>query len=358
MISAWRPLRRLLRSTAWLAPTSALLLAPIATEAHAAGKKTTLVVSVYGGDLGATVRKIYVPFEKKYNVAIEWEPGVSGEALAKIIATRANPVFDLAFGDDLSFYAGSQQGVWAPLDPKIVTHYKELASAAQAPKNDGAAIGVFYTGIFYFPKVFKQKDWPVPTKWSDLLNPAFCHVLGFPHPNVITGLDALLMLAGGKVENMDQAIDKLAAYGRKCISELEPSPGALEQKVQMGDYSVGAYNSIRVIPLEQRKVPIAFVLPKDGSILSSSDIAIVKGTRHNELAQRFVDWILTPKSQKKLMHGAFYTPVNKKVEVTPDMQKLGVQPWSKMEKLVQPPEPAILGHRRAWTEALDEKMSR
>jgi putative spermidine/putrescine transport system substrate-binding protein len=349
---------RLLSPGVWFAPAFVLLLAPLVASAQAPGEKTTLVVSVYGGDLGATVRKIYVPFEKKYNVAIKWEPGVSGEALAKIIATRANPVFDIAFGDDLSFYAGSQQGVWAPLDDKIVTHYKELAAPAQAPKHDGAAIGVFYTGIFYFPKVFQQKGWPVPTKWSELLNPAFCNVLGFPHPNVITGLDALLMLAGGKVQNMDQGIDKLAAYGRKCIAELEPSPGALEQKIQMGDYSVGAYNTIRVIPLEQRGVPIAFVLPQDGSVLSSSNIAIVKGSHHIELAQRFVDWILTPDAQNKLMHGAFYTPTNTRVEVTSDMQKLGVQPWSRMEKLVQPPEAAILAHRRAWTEALDEKMSR
>src|ERR1035437_4309582 len=117
--------------------TGLLMTLGCAVQAQTSGPPTTLVVGTFGGELGASLKDVYKPFESQYNVTIRWIPGESSaENVARVAATRAKPEFDLVFGDGMSFYVGVAQGLWADIDEQIVTRYKDLAPQAKIPSHD------------------------------------------------------------------------------------------------------------------------------------------------------------------------------------------------------------------------------
>jgi putative spermidine/putrescine transport system substrate-binding protein len=307
-----------------------------------------MVVETFGGELGATIKAVYVPFEKKFNVSIRWVPGSSSaENVARIAATKDKPEIDLAFGDSMSFYVGSAQGLWAKIDPSIVTLYKNQAPKALVPTDDVMNIGFWLTGFFYQYKEFAKQGWKPPTSWDDMFRPEFCGRVGLLDPNVSYGLHAVLMLGGGDPANIKDAIAKLAAH-KKCITVLEPTTAQLDQKAESGDDLIGATGNIRALPVMKKGAPIRFVIPEPGSLVGTTTVAAVKNGPHPKLAQEFLNWALLPESQVLLMNRAFYGPTNMTVAVPPELAEMGVPDAKALERAKPISDKIVYDNRRAW----------
>ncbi len=338
----------------------ATALAFFAGVAHAqsTGTPTTLVVATFGGALGATLKEVYEPFEKQYNVTIRWVAGVtSTENVARVAATKAKPEFDLVFGDNMSHYTGSAQGLWAKIDESIVTRYKDQSPKAKVPTNDVITFGFYLPGLFYQDKEFEKRGWKPPTRWSDLFRPEFCGKVAILHPNVSYGLHTVLMLGGGDPAKIADGIAKLAA-NKNCVPVLEPTTGGLDAKVQLGDYLIGGHGNIRVIPLIQKGTQVKFRIPDEGTLIAASTVAPVKNSAHPRLIQEFSNWILRPDVQVKLMEKAFYGPTNMTVPVPREMAELGVPNADALNRAIYIPEKIIYENRRAWARQIERAMER
>ena len=331
---------------------------PQDAQAQGTGEPTTLVVATYGGQAGAVLRKIYEPFEKQYNVKINWAVGgSSSQNVAKIAATKARPEYDLAFGDNMTQYAGSVLGLWAPIDESIVTSYKDLAPQAKIKTGDGLSYGAYLAGYLYNPVDFKKNGWAPPTTWDDLLRPELCGKVGIMHPNVMYGVHVLIGLADGDAAKVPDAIAKLGKY-KKCIQVLEPTTSKFDERIQMGDYEISARGSIGSIALIEKGLPLKFVVPTKGSMISFSTLAVVKGTQHMKLAQEFCNWILRPDMQTLMMQESYYTPTNSTVAIPPKMLALGVPDAAALAHGVVVSEQVVTDQRRDWIRQLERALEK
>lgn len=336
------------------AAIAALAIANLPVHAQ---QPTTLLIGSYGGALDDIYRRVLKPFEEKFNVTIKMVPGTSAENAAKLVATKNNPEYDLVFLENLSHDAASRQGALATIDETIVTNYRDLSPKTKLASKDGMPVGHFIAGIFYNAAEFQKRGWAAPTGWSDLFRPELCKNIGVLHPNVSYGMHMVMMLGGGDPAKISDGVARLGQL-KDCIPTLEPSASKFEEKIQLGEYLIGVHGNIRVLPLIRQGLPLKYIVPKEGSILGSSITAAAKNSRHAKLTQELMNWLIAPESQKILMESTFYVPVNTKVEVTPEMQALGM-PDSKTLERVNPADAAIVSERRReWVRQVERAMSR
>lgn len=323
--------------------------------AHAQETPRKLVVASFGGQLDEVYREVFKPFEQQYKVSIQWVPGTAPGNVAKLAATKAAPEYDVILFENVTQRLASSQGLLAPIDERIVGHWKDLAPRARAKAGDGAAIGTFVTGLYYRKDEFARRGWAPPASWDDLSRPEFCGHLGLERASQVYTLNAVLMLGGGDPAKVEQGIARFAALG-KCARVLEPAAAKHEEKILLGEYLVGVNSSIRALPLVKRLPGLAFVLPKEGAVVSSTMVAPVKGAPNPELAQRFADWFLAPEAQARLMRELFYSPANASVAVPAELRELGVPDQDTLARMPAIDDDVVVQERRDWTRKLERAL--
>ncbi len=339
---------------------AAAVMLPLAAHAQAGRPPSPLVIATPGGQLNTVLREIAQPFERENNVKIEWVSGAaSTEIVAKIAASKANPDYDVAFLDDLSLRSGSDLGLWAKVDEQIVTNHRFLLPSAVQATRDGVGYGLFYGIMFYNPTEFKKSGWAAPTSWSDLLRPEFCGKANFFHPNISYGVHALIMLGGG-VAKIDDGIEKLVAK-RNCFPVLETSIAKFEEKLQLGSYIVGNIPNVRAVTLIQKGVPIQIVVPKEGTLIGAATVSAVLNPKQPErmaMAQRFMNFIISPPAQQTLMKTMYFSPTNSQVAMSEEMIKVGMVSTEGLKTMPAVQPELIVKNRQTWARNVDRAMAR
>ena len=131
---------------------------------------TDFYVASYGGTFEKALKEELGPvFEKRCNCTINYVLGISTETLAKVRVQKDNPQIDVAFIDDGPAALGASEGMWAALDPKIVTNLQKLYPVALQPNNVGVYLGMNATGLMYNAQIFKDKNLKPLVSWMDVL---------------------------------------------------------------------------------------------------------------------------------------------------------------------------------------------
>jgi iron(III) transport system substrate-binding protein len=118
---------------------------------------------------------IQTVFAKTTGVKVNMSLKGSGEALAQLIAEKANPKTDLWFGGtgDPHLQA-AEQGL--SLEYKSASLPQLHAWAQQQAQQSGyKTVGIYSgpLGFGYNPELLAKKKLPVPTSWADLLKPVY-----------------------------------------------------------------------------------------------------------------------------------------------------------------------------------------
>ncbi len=296
------------------------------------------------------------PFEAENNVKIRYTAGSSADNVARAIATRNHPDVDVVMGEEMTFGVGRQEGIWTPLDPTLVPNMAAIVPAARGFSGEGVGIIMQAIGLFYRTDTFQKHNWAPPTSWSDLLDPRFCHRVGLNDPNVSYGYYTLMMLGGGKPDDVPAGLKRLAAV-RDCIDTLDPSAAKTVDKVQLGEYDIGVLTHYLVLNIAQHGVPVRFVSPKEGSVLQFTTAAVTKNAPHPALAQAVVNEMLSVRVQKQLVEKFFVSPVNPAVPLPADLIAAGAPDPHNLVGVVPVDAPAILPHRKEYIQAAIRAMA-
>ena len=333
-----------------------LCLALTTSPAHAQSGATITVAS-FGGGLDVGYKKVFEKFEHDNNVTVRWVPGSASDNVAKAVASKSAPQYDVAMVEDVTYLVGVGKDVWAKVDPSIVTNYANLFPQAMQKNDSGVPIGGLSEGIFYRPAEFTQRNWPVPTTWTDLYRADYCGHIGLSHPNSSDGLRTLILMANGDPNGVPAVINKLAAT-KSCFPVLETTAPKLEEKIKSGEYWVGTANSIRAIPLIQAGVPITFFTPKSGTMASFSIAAPIKnGPGDAKMTQKFLNWFIDPAVQQQLMELLAYSPTNEKVKVPKNLADMGVLDEEGMKHIIKVDTAIIDKERINWARLVDRAWS-
>ena len=336
-----------MRSTIYSTICSTGILAAIGALASAlpAAAQQKLTVAGYGGSFETTIRSEVIPgFEKKFGVKVDYVAGNSTDTLAKLQAQKANQVIDVAIVDDGPMYQAIQLGFCGKIAD---LPGDDLYPSARFKDDKAVAIGLVGTGLMYNIKVFKEKGWAPPTSWNDLKDPKFKKQVIIPPINNTYGLYTLVMFArlnGGGEKNIEPGFKVMKEQVNPNVAVYEPSPGKMTEEFQSGQGVLAVWGTGRVQSFANTGFPVDFVYPKEGAVNLLASACPVAKANASPLASEFVKAMLDPKLQLIFLKDYGYGPVNKKVNVPPELAKMAPV-GERAAKLITPDWDTINEHR-------------
>lgn len=334
------------RGLVLVAALSVLAIAPVRAQAPA-----TVVVAGYTGSFEKGLESSVIPaFERTCNCHVTYVPGASTDTNAKLQAERAHPQIDVAIVDEGPQAQAAGLGLFAPLDPKVVTNLKDVYPVAKLPNNVGVAIGLVAIGLAYNTKVFQDNHWAPMRSWHDLERPELKGKLVLPSITQTYGIMLLIMeakLNGGSESNIDPgfaAMKKLAPYTVNFDKTADVSPYFLQNQAVASVWGNSRTNTLRA-----GGFPIEFVYPKEGAGALLATANLVKGAPNPTLAQQFINFLLEPQTQVTNAQTVFFGPTNSRTKLPANLASI-VTTSADVKSLIDPNWAIINAHRAEWTD--------
>jgi iron(III) transport system substrate-binding protein len=236
-------------------------------------------------------------FEAKYGITVNYVRMSSGEALARVRAEKDNPTFDIWWGGPMdSFVAAKQEGLLEAYDSP---NYKNLLDPAKFKDPDNYYVGI-YVGTLGF---CTNKDWLAahpgvqpPTSWDDLLKPEFAGQVLVAHPST-SGTSYTALATVLQIRGEEAGWEYLKKYAGQML-QFTKSGAAPAKFVGQGEAAVGVVFSHDIVnEIDNNKLPLELTFPAEGTGYEIGAMAILKGGKHRDAAQKWFDWAISAEGQ-------------------------------------------------------------
>ncbi len=293
---------------------AAAALVAVAPLAHA--QQVNVICSVQAD----WCNMIQTVFAKSTGIKVNMSLKGSGEALAQLIAERANPKTDIWFGG-----TGDPHLQAAEQDLSLVYQSPNLAqlqpwAQAQAKQSGYKTVGIYSgpLGFGFNTELLAKKKLAAPKAWADLIKPEYKGEIQVANPassgTAYTMIATLVQLMGE-----DKAFDYLKALHRNVGAYPRSGTGPIKA-VARGETAV-SISFVHDGPQEKMAgYPVGTATPSEGTGAEIGSMSIVKGARNLEDAKKFYEWALTAQAQQ---FGAaakqFQLPSNKNAPIDPNV---------------------------------------
>jgi ABC-type Fe3+ transport system substrate-binding protein len=203
------------------------------------------------------------------------------------------------------FIAAKEKGQLQAYQVSEAVLSKIPATIAGVPMYDpdytwyGSALSGF--GIIYNKALLELEGLPEPETWEDLMDPQLKGWVGSADPRHSGSthmMYEIILQAYGWEEGV-----KLATLMGANIKTFPPSSSSVPRSVGAGDFAYGlaidfyAWSEVA----KHGSDKIGYVMPSGLTVINPDSIAILKGASNLEVAQRFVEYVLSDDGQKLWM---------------------------------------------------------
>lgn len=345
----------------WVPALLALAGAYLGAEPQAEAEPQ--VLTVMGHDSTVIPEPVLAEFEERYGARVSiLLAGDAGSALNRAILAKGRPLADVLYGVDNAFLSRAlDEGVFEPYEPPalagIAPELRFDASGHATPIDFGDVC------VNYDAAYFDAAGVAPPQRLEELTDPAYADLLVVQNPaSSSPGLAFLLATIGrfGEPGYLDYWRE-LRANGVRVAPDWESAYFAeFSGGTSTGDrplvVSYGSSPPFEVIYAETPiEAPTTGVMVGGESCFRQIEFAgILAGTPRRELAERWIDFMLSPTFQAELPLNMFVFPVLDDVPLAPEFERFLSLP----ERTAQVAPAAIAAHRERWIREWREVMAR
>ncbi len=229
----------------------------------------------------------------------------SGQAIAALIAEKANPVADVTYLGGIAADPAKDAGVLTPYKP---SGWDKIPADLKDPDGNWFTIHSGTLGLFINTTALGKV--PVPQSWADLLKPEYKGLVGYLDPTSAAvgqlGVMAVNLALGGTYDNLDPGIKffKELAKNQPIVPKQTSYARVISGEIPiLFDYDFNAYRG-----QYGDKAPVRFVIPKEGSLVFPYVMGLVNGAPNAANGKKVLDYVLSDASQ--VMWGnAYLRPV-------------------------------------------------
>lgn len=277
----------------WLSAALALACVLGASEAMAQRTKITVYTAFENDELAPAKASI----EKAVPEAeVVWVRDSTGVITARMLAEKDNPRADVVMGlAATSIIMFEKAGMLMEYKPKGIDQLKPLFLDSKEPYTWTGQDA--YLGVMCFNTVEAAKiGVKTPTSWHDLLNPALRGKIVMPHP--ASSGTGYLMVAGWLQSMGEEAGWKFMDGLHENIAAYLHSGSAPCVQAARGERVVGLALDTRGAAEKTRGAPIEVIVPKEGVGWELEAGAVLKTTKHPEIAKKIADWMTTKEANQ------------------------------------------------------------
>lgn len=322
---------------------------PVSTTGSA---PRTLTVMTH--DSFAASQSVIDDFQTKYNVKLQFiASGDAGTALNKAILAKGNPFADVFYGVDNTFLSRAlNEDIFIPYNSPVLADIP--AQYQLDPENRALPVDWGDVCVDYDKAYFTQHNLPPPGSLEDLIKPEFKSMLVVENPATSSpGLSFLLTTIGHF--GSEKYLDYWKSLVNNNVLVVNDWNTAFYTNFSQsgGDRPiVVSYNSDPAFQVLSSKTPEAVtqigVITSEGACFQQIEfVGILQGTKNLDLAQKWVDFMLSTTFQEDMPAQMYVFPVNPHATLNATFQKYLVIPHTTAN--VSPAD--IAANREAWINA-------
>jgi putative spermidine/putrescine transport system substrate-binding protein len=299
-----------------LIASAAIAVGLWAVPATAAEK---LVISVWGGSWKDLVEQtVAKKFKAETGADVEFITGGTIDRLNKAKLAKGNPESDLTFTTSHVGWLYANDGLYETLDLGKVPNAKSLV--------DQAKISPFHIGswAYVYTIVYRPDMVPAGIKfdsWADLWKPELKGKLSAPDFDTSHLVAVAAKLEGADAANWEKGSAKLKAL-KPNFKAYYANDAASQQLMQNGEAPVQVMLSMNAYHIASQGVKLNVAIPKEGAVLGIDTIAIMKGSKKQDLAYKFINILLDPAVQAEIATLKKGSPVVTSAKLAPEVASL------------------------------------
>lgn len=271
-------------------------------------------VVVYTSRAETLFNPVLEAFNAAYpNINVTLLSGSNSELAARILEERSNPQADVLINSDLlTMESLAAEGIFAPSQSEVVM---SVPDAYRADDGGWVALTLRARVIMYNTELVDPED--VPTSLLDLTDPRWAGQVGAPQStNGATMANLVVMRELLGEERTEQFMRDMVANGTQFFgghTDIRKAVGA-------GELQLGWVNHYYYHLSLAEGAPVGVIYPDQGEgemgiAYNSTNAGIINGGPNPDIAQLFVEFMLTPEGQQVYAEQNFEYPILPGIEL-------------------------------------------
>jgi thiamine transport system substrate-binding protein len=298
--------------------TFLLLFSACSSQSTATQSTEPQTLTIMTHDSFAVSEEVVKSFEEDNNAKVVFlQSGDAGAVLNRAILTRDAPLADLLFGVDNTFLSRAlETDIFESYEPPALADIDnsfKLDSTHRATPIDYGDVCINYDKAY-----FAENNLPVPQSLEDLTKPEYTGLLVVENPATSsTGLAFLLATIAHFEDSYrdfwsalkENDVVVVDGWETAYYSNFSGSSGHGPQPMVI---SYGTSPAAEVILAETplADAPTASILGPDTCFRQIEFVGILKGTQQRDLAEKFVDFMLSKQFQEDMPLQMFVYPID------------------------------------------------
>ena len=292
-------------------------------------QEETQVLTVMTHDSFAVSESVVTFFEDQYQIDVQFlEVGDTGTAVNKAALSKDNPLADVFYGVDNTFLSRAlEEGIFEPYQSPALENIDPIFLSD--PTFQALPVDFGDVCLNYQKSYFVEKGISPPATLDDLILPEYKGLLTVQNPATSSPGLAFLMTTiayYGETNYLDYW-DMLVENEVNIVNDWETAYYGEFSQAGGSDPIVVSYGSsppFEVLFAEEPldDAPTAAVTSPGACFRQIEFVGILKGTPNREMAEKWVDFMLSPVFQEDIPLNMYVFPVNSDVVLEETFQKI------------------------------------
>lgn len=318
-----------------------------------------LVVATWGW-AEAGLMELAADFEETYNCTIVVDPtSGNGDRLNKLMAEKNAPTADVAMLTKSFAETGAQEGLFEPIDTSVVTSLDHLYDFALDANGYGPCYSLCRYGIMYNADALAELNLDPPTSYQDLFDDKYAGMVALPDMTSTAGPYMLVAMAeamGGSQEDVTPAME-LMQEKKDNINLWYTASSDVVNAFTTGEANITVFMDINMPGLMESGLNMVWVDAAEGSFAAPATINVVKGCQNPELAQLFVEYMISDEVQSRVAETMNEAPVNKNATMPEELKTYLAFGEDAMSALKQFDETYIASAKDGWIDTFQRTVN-
>lgn len=318
-----------------------------------------LVVATWGW-AEAGLKELAADFEETYNCTIVVDPtSGNGDRLNKLMAEKNAPTADVAMLTKSFAETGAQEGLFEPIDTSVVTSLDHLYDFALDANGYGPCYSLCRYGIMYNADALAELNLDPPTSYQDLFDDKYAGMVALPDMTSTAGPYMLVAMAeamGGSQEDVTPAME-LMQEKKDNINLWYTASSDVVNAFTTGEANITVFMDINMPGLMESGLNMVWVDAAEGSFAAPATINVVKGCQNPELAQLFVEYMISDEVQSRVAETMNEAPVNKNATMPEEFKTYLAFGEDAMSALKQFDETYIASAKDGWIDTFQRTVN-
>jgi iron(III) transport system substrate-binding protein len=241
------------------------------------------------------------------DIDVRWLDMGSQEILDRLRFERVNPQADVWFGGPASIFdRGIEDSLLTPYHPPWAEH---VARSRQQS-------GEFYYPVYRTPAVIAFNSRAVqpadaPHDWDDVLAPRWTDKVIIRDPMASGTMRAIWGLILLRSLRQTGDTGQGMAWLRRLDAQTKTytiSPALLYEKLARQEGLISLWDLQDILITQSKGMPLGYVFPKSGTVVIEDAIGLVRGSRHQDAARAFIDFVGSQEAQLLAARDVFRLP--------------------------------------------------